>query len=80
MTHTPGPWRHGPSLSPPYRCVYFSRKRDEPYCTSPLEPGDAKLIAAAPELLAACMMVLDDPGLTANANDVIRAAIESATK
>jgi hypothetical protein len=29
-------------------------------------------------LLAACKMVLDDPGLTASANDVIRGAIEKA--
>lgn len=35
---------------------------------------------AAPELLAACKMVLDDPGLTPSANDVIRAAIAEATK
>lgn len=43
--------------------------------------ANARLIAAAPDLLAACEMVLDDPGLTESANDVIRAAIaKAATK
>lgn len=53
---TPGPWVSRPAPMQPrkYRCVYFSRKRDEPYSTSPLEPADARLIAAAPDLLAAC--------------------------
>lgn len=56
MAHTPGPWTHRPSPvdRKPYRCVYFSTKRDEPYATSALEPDDARLIAAAPDLLAAC--------------------------
>lgn len=36
------------------------------------------LIAAAPALLAACKMLLDDPGLTASANDVLRGAIALA--
>ncbi len=31
-------------------------------------------------LLAACRMVLDDPGLTQSANDVIREAIDIATE
>ncbi len=39
---------------------------------------NARLIAAAPDLLAACLMVLDDHGLTASANDVIRTAIARA--
>jgi hypothetical protein len=38
----------------------------------------APLLRAAPALLAACRMVLDDPGLTASANDVLRAAIALA--
>ena len=33
------------------------------------------VLEAADGVLAACRMVLDDPGLTASANDVIRAAI-----
>jgi len=40
--------------------------------------ANANLIAAALDLLAACRMVLDDPGLTASANAVIRAAIAKA--
>lgn len=40
--------------------------------------ANASLIAAAPDLLVACKMVLDDPGLTASANDVLCAAIALA--
>ena len=40
--------------------------------------ANAQLVCAAPDLLAACEMVLDDPGLTASANDVIRSAIAKA--
>jgi len=40
--------------------------------------ANAHLISAAPDLLAACRMVLDDPGLTAIANEVIRSAIAKA--
>ena len=39
---------------------------------------DALLIAAAPELLAACLMLADDPGITSGANEVILAAIAKA--
>jgi hypothetical protein len=58
--HTPGPWTHRPSpVDPkPYRCVYFSTKRDEPYSTSALLPADAKLISAAPDLLDALNQLL----------------------
>ena len=50
---TPGPWK---SILPgdlswkdrrSYRCVAFSRKRDELYTTTPLRPLDAAYIAAA---------------------------------
>jgi hypothetical protein len=41
-------------------------------------PANVSLILAAPDLLAACEMVLDDPGVTASANDVLRAAIKKA--
>lgn len=36
-----------------------------------------RVTAQRDQLLAACQMVLDDPGLTASANDVIRSAIAS---
>jgi hypothetical protein len=53
---TPGPWTHrkSPVECGDVRCVYFSTKRDEPYATSALLPADARLIAAAPDLYAAC--------------------------
>jgi hypothetical protein len=51
---TLGPWRHGPSIhGDKYRYVAFSRKRDEPYTTSPLKPEDAILIAEARNQLPA---------------------------
>jgi hypothetical protein len=40
--------------------------------------ASGRFAAAAPWLLAACEMVLDDPGLTTSANDVIRSAIMMA--
>lgn len=49
---TPGPWK---VILPgdvrwehrrKFRCVAFSRRRDEPYTTSPLRPDDAALIVA----------------------------------
>jgi hypothetical protein len=42
--------------------------------------ANAQLVAAAPALLVACKMVLDDPGLTASANDVLRDAIAQAER
>ena len=61
---TPGPWK---SILPgdlswkdrrSYRCVAFSRKRDERYTTSPLLPLDAAHIAAfSPEVAAALVKV-----------------------
>lgn len=44
---TPGPWRSVPSpVQKPYRCLAFSRARDEMYTTSALEPADAAYLAA----------------------------------
>jgi hypothetical protein len=61
---TPGPWK---SILPgdlswkdrrSYRCVAFSRRRDERYTTSPLLPLDAAFIAAAsPDVVAALVRV-----------------------
>lgn len=50
--HTPGPWKtikspHGPK----YRCVQFGA--DEMYTSLEMLPADARLCAAAPELLQA---------------------------
>jgi hypothetical protein len=56
--HTPGPWKvraspHGKR----YACVQIGR--DEAYTTLELEPADARLIAAAPELLEALKAIRD---------------------
>lgn len=40
--------------------------------------ANARLIAAAPDLLAACRMLEDDPGITSGANAVIKAALAKA--
>lgn len=55
------------------------RSADEKYTIATVEDRFAPLFIAAPDLLAACLMLVDDPGLTAGANDVIRAAIAKAT-
>jgi hypothetical protein len=52
--HTPGPWKvippgHGHATE--YLCVQFGA--DETYTSLELKPADARLCAAAPELLAA---------------------------
>jgi hypothetical protein len=78
---TPGPWRvraspHGKR----YACVQLGRDKD--YTTLELEPADARLIAAAPELLEACKDALRD--LIADGHehyrvvDTLRAAIAKA--
>jgi hypothetical protein len=40
--------------------------------------ANARLIAAAPELLAACLMLIDDPGITEWANEVLKSAVKKA--
>ena len=57
--HTPGPWKvvkplHGHATQ--YRCAQIGRDKD--YTTLELKPEDARLIAAAPELLEACKAVM----------------------
>ncbi len=81
--HTPGPWKVKQGTD-------VTEDRAKEPCTvakcwsSTFAPpreeaaANARLIAAAPSLLAACKMVLDDPGLTASANDMLRAAIAKA--
>ena len=40
--------------------------------------ANARLIGAAPAMFAALRMIVDDPGLTASANDVIKDALRLA--
>ena len=56
--HTPGPWmvRRSPH-GKRYLCVQMGR--DENYTTLELEPADARLIAAAPELLFELQEILE---------------------
>ncbi len=58
--HTPGPWKmikpgHGHDTK--YRCVQIGK--DEMYTTLEMLPADARLIAAAPELLEALKRMVD---------------------
>lgn len=54
--HTPGPWKVIPSPhGPRYACVQIGENPD--YTTLELEPTDARLIAAAPDMLAALQAI-----------------------
>lgn len=57
--HTPGPWKvikpgHGQPSH--YLCVQIGK--NEAYTTLEMEPRDAILVAAAPDLYAACVQAL----------------------
>jgi hypothetical protein len=82
---TPGPWKarkspHGPR----YLCVQIGK--DEAYTTLELEPADARLMAAAPEMLAALRAVLnsdmamreEDEGRVSEVLNEVRKAIAKA--
>ena len=61
MSHTAGPWKtirpgHGAPGSRKFSCVQIGA--DEAYTTLEMLPDDARLIAAAPELLDACKATL----------------------
>jgi hypothetical protein len=60
--HTPGPWQtvtpmHGHPTE--YLCVQLGA--DEKYSTLEMLPADAKLVAAAPDLLYALELILAEP-------------------
>ena len=81
--HTPGPWRtarQNPSPTTGEWMIagglpgYLAEVRD---CGSGDVAANARLIAAAPELLAACLEVAQ--GYTTRGSEMARAAIAKAT-
>lgn len=82
--HTPGPWEAkgwrvcanlaegGPPLT--VICDTANNKASR----TPENEANARLIAAAPDLLVACKMLVDSPGITAAENEVLKSAIERA--
>lgn len=80
--HTQGPWHLKPGEEANvlgHYTVFFGHGETiaNQICMTPIL-ADARLIAAAPSLLAACKMVINDPGLTEAANEVIRQAVADA--
>lgn len=83
--HTPGPWRYKRhSVDSNYMLIYCSSDNSDGdnirgYCGE----ANARLIAAAPELLEACKMLLVNMNLAGWENDYAairaRAAIQKAT-
>jgi hypothetical protein len=85
-THTPAPWRADKLPSGDYRIIYNATKNwlAKVYCDgeSDAAKADARLIAAAPELLAALKFTLTDPCfvlLGSVTKDEVYAAIAKAT-
>ena len=94
MTHTPGPWAFDDQSSPlvysranggnPYIAQVFSYSEGETGTLRTTAHADACLIAAAPDLLAACQAVLDefpafDNQRIESIKAICRAAIARAT-
>ena len=91
--HTPGPWRYwecrvDSSANPPmYDYAQFANSKQDHVFRAPLlylREADARLIAAAPDLLEACVAYLADraeAGCTSDPASVkaMRAAIQRAT-
>ena len=78
---TPGPWK---VILPgdvrwehrrKFRCVAFSRRRDEPYATSPLRPDDAALIVAMRNGIEA---ILDERDALYDEHPIIEAVTQEA--
>lgn len=77
MKHTPGPWRtNGCYISSNYGEVGHA------YWVSSMPDGmseaNARLIAAAPELLEALQAIIDGPGLDCVPDNDVQALISSA--
>ena len=58
MSYTPGPWKHRQSIfGTKYRYVQIGK--EENYTTGELNPADARLISAAPDLYEALKEIVD---------------------
>lgn len=90
MDHTKGPWKIFGEFGTPQEGVnefiidsdygeIAAVKIDYDKLNRPQAKANARLIAAAPEMLAALKMLDDDPGLTVSSNEIIKAAISKAT-
>jgi hypothetical protein len=83
MTHTPGPWdiyERNPPLRGGYdHSVFRADLGLDLLVCDVYGAGNARLIAAAPDLLAACKDALDRYGPNTPAGRRIRAAIAKAT-
>lgn len=87
---TAGPWRveyNGEILGP--RCgssspiiatmpVWWAKLRGQGHASQELQEANARLIAAAPELYAACEKILSDPYTTCCCAEIVRAALAKA--
>ena len=82
-THTPGPWKVDRAPNGVTYIDAIGRRGEIPICTvTSHEQDDARLIAAAPDLLEACrgmLRHLEREGLQFDAMDDARAAIAKAT-
>lgn len=81
MSHTPGPWTwdemeavraKNPFGDTDVVCILDSENPDSVYWRSEEEANDnARLIAAAPDLLAACRKVLENLSMTDNSTRIL---------
>ncbi len=79
---TAGPWKTIPSPhGRKYRCVQFGAS--DMYTSLEMLPADARLVAAAPELLDALKLIVDTYGFDSSTDSAIwktaHAAITKAT-
>jgi hypothetical protein len=81
-THTPGPWdNYGPIVhigGQHIAHVVLNETNADGNRGSDEERANARLIAAAPELLEACEAVANDPYTTCACAEKVRAAIAKA--
>ena len=82
MTHTPGPWTAKPSVHG-NEYLYVQIGADESYTTLEMLSDDARLTAAAPDMLAALEMLNEIDGaygidLTEQQRDQLHDAIAKA--